>query len=499
MCGDDGFVWQQKVECGAATESNSGSGTATETESATDGSATQPTLGMSESQTATESGSGSNSETNGGGAWCADADGDGFGDPNNCQPDMFPGSVPNDDDCDDGDPNTFPGSAPNDSATACMTDADNDDWGDDTPGPGVEPGSDCADSSASVHEGCLCSAGESSCQGDDLLTCNADGTGQDMMTCEFGCDDADPKCWDALTVDAGKSACVPMGMSVGLNATAMGGDGNYAYAWTPPAGLDDAMIQGPQATPAAPTSYTVSVTDGEGNMASDSVSVFLQDVALDLDPQVCTVYDFPHEVNPDNNDPVSVWSWDPVGKELCQTLNAKASALYCGWELEDASITGLFSVNTNQDDDWLGFMWGIQDENHFYVFTWKQIEQVGNTCGNIMMPAGMQVKVIDVADPMGTPLSCPDIHAPMDTPNSRLLVAVDDFTTMGWEDNTQYKFLLSHFAGGQMKIEVRRADNDMLVAMKDFTDPTYAKGKFGMYTKSQINACFSDIKVFCEP
>jgi hypothetical protein len=44
-------------------------------------------------------------------------------------------------------PNTFPGAAPLDSADACMTDADGDDYGDDTPdSPDAEPGTDCDDS-----------------------------------------------------------------------------------------------------------------------------------------------------------------------------------------------------------------------------------------------------------------------------------------------------------------------------------------------------------------
>jgi hypothetical protein len=144
-------------------------------------------------------------------------------------------------------------------------------------------------------------------------------------------------------------------------------------------------------------------------------------------------------------------------------------------------------------------MWGIQDMGHFYVFTWKQIDQIGNTCGGGMMYAGMQVKVIEVDDEVADPLSCPDIHDPADTVNSRLLVSVDEFTTMGWQDNTQYDFELTHLSDGQMHIEVRRSDNNNLVAEHDFMDTTYAKGKFGMYTKSLINACFSDLTVSCEP
>lgn len=504
-CVDDGAVWKQEANCLAAsmsaTESGTGSQSATETGGSvsmtmTDGTVTQGSVSMTSGPTTTDSGT--LSDSGGDGPWCADDDGDGFGDPMKCSPDMMPGTVPNDDDCDDTDPDTFPGSAPNDSADACMTDADGDDWGDDDPKPGVDKGTDCADDDLGVHDNCPCAPGEGMCVGDDLHVCDGMG-GVDIMPCEFGCDDQGGKCWDALTVDAGPSVCVDAGQAAQLAAVAMGGDGMYTYGWTPPGGLDDAASQMPTATVTEPTKYTVDVSDGEGNMASDSVSVFVKDQQLDFDPNVCTVYDFPHEVNPNNNDPTPVWSWDGGAKELCQTLNAKASVVFCGWELDNATITGKLGVNTATDDDWVGFMWGIQDTSHFYVFTWKQADQVATTCGGVMSYAGMQVKVVDVLDEMVSPLDCPDIHAANDTINSRLLVGVDDFTTQGWQDNTDYVFRLTHKSDGEITISVRRAADDMLVAETTFTDTTYAKGNFGIYTKSQINACFSEFTVVCEP
>ncbi len=49
---------------------------------------------------------------------------------------------------------TFPGAAPNDNASACMKDADGDDYGDDTPPAGVTPGTDCDDTDPAVPPGC---------------------------------------------------------------------------------------------------------------------------------------------------------------------------------------------------------------------------------------------------------------------------------------------------------------------------------------------------------
>lgn len=87
--------------------------------------------------------------------WCMDADADGFGDPTMCMQavDMPPGTVDDDQDCNDGDPDTFPGAAPNDDPAACMHDADGDDWGDDAPPAGVGMGTDCDDSNTSAFPG----------------------------------------------------------------------------------------------------------------------------------------------------------------------------------------------------------------------------------------------------------------------------------------------------------------------------------------------------------
>lgn len=75
-----------------------------------------------------------------------DMDGEGDSDP--------PQGVDPGADCDDDDPDTFTGAAPHDNSDACMTDADEDDWGDDTPSnPNATPGTDCDDSDPNTFVG----------------------------------------------------------------------------------------------------------------------------------------------------------------------------------------------------------------------------------------------------------------------------------------------------------------------------------------------------------
>jgi hypothetical protein len=94
------------------------------------------------------------------GGGCRDLDGDGF----EC-----------DEDCDDTDANTYPGAAETDSTTDCMTDADGDGYGDDSPASGVTAGTDCDDSDAAFSPGATEGIGDQVDQNcDGAETCYAD-------------------------------------------------------------------------------------------------------------------------------------------------------------------------------------------------------------------------------------------------------------------------------------------------------------------------------------
>lgn len=102
-------------------------------------------------------------------SWCLDADMDGYGDPLTCMEslDPIPGSVENGEDCDDLDSATYPGAAPNDDPGACMTDADDDDWGDINPNEGVVAGSDCDDSNVFTFPGAAETEDPAACMKDE--------------------------------------------------------------------------------------------------------------------------------------------------------------------------------------------------------------------------------------------------------------------------------------------------------------------------------------------
>jgi len=76
-----------------------------------------------------------------------------------------------------------------------------------------------------------------------------------------------------LFADAGTDDEICYGLSTLLNGSASGGELDYAYEWTPTDGLSNPNIANPSASPEVTTNYTLTVTDGNGCVESDQMSI----------------------------------------------------------------------------------------------------------------------------------------------------------------------------------------------------------------------------------
>ena len=181
-----------------------------------------------------------------------------------------------------------------------------------------------------------------------------------------------------------------------------------------------------------------------------------------------------------NDQSDAIWVLQSNNTVAVQTVNADASILLSDFDLSNDRMEGTWSVQTAGDDDFIGFVFGFQDTNHFYLFDWKQLGQSDPNFG--LAERGMSLKVVSVTPPLVER----DVWAthPSDTNRVRLLY----HNTTAWEDFKEYTFTLD-FRPGEFTIEVRDATN-LLASIHQF-DATYVHGRFGFYNDSQNNVRYT--------
>lgn len=421
--------------------------------------------------------------------WCADADEDQYGDSKSCviDVDQPKGYVGNEADCDDTNADAFPGAAPNDDDTACMLDADGDDYGDSAPtNASITAGTDCDDLEVLVFDACFdCPANTFFCNPDDNASqCNGTGTwGVEVEACGFGCDDVMGACWSALTVDAGTCAEMLGGSSAMLTANTTGGDGNYVYAWSPGATLDVTDAATVTATPANPTTYAVSVTDGEANAADDQVTVHITDQDWSLETGGCSsflyadIFDAPA---PNPND-----QFFNGGTAHCNLANnSLPNAFVCPAVMEQTQVAFDLEVVNAADNDGIGFVYGWQDASHFYLFSWKQTPEVA-PWGT--WEQGVTIKRIEADDPAD--ITGEDLAASYDTAHGTIIATPAEFFTSGWTNEVLYRITVD-LDGPNTTITIVDQDNgNVTLASGTVTDATFGPGAIGSYDASQRSVC----------
>lgn len=189
-------------------------------------------------------------------------------------------------------------------------------------------------------------------------------------------------------------------------------------------------------------------------------------VPVDLSPWTVVQYAF-------GDQPAAAWAITNQNHTATQGVNADASYLRSDFLLANTSINGSWRVNTANDDDFMGFVFGEQDPNHYYLFDWKKADQNDATDG--LAEAGMSVKVVNRAS--GT-VTAADLWPTAGGPNVTLL----KHDSIPWVSFTDYQFHLN-FTPGAFTIEVDQGATQL--ESWTINDSTYTTGHFGFYNYSQ--------------
>jgi hypothetical protein len=179
----------------------------------------------------------------------------------------------------------------------------------------------------------------------------------------------------------------------------------------------------------------------------------------------------------DNSQQVlAAYTFSDDGLSALETVNAQPSVYYLDRVLTNVEVMGKFSVETTTDDDLIGFVFGYQDPQHFYLFSWKQESQVDPICGTCEQGATLKLMSSEAALTY-----CADFWSSSGTAQANVLVPTAS-NPSGWVDNAVYDFRLLH-QPGHIEIEVRQGST--VVVSIQASDDTYPSGKFGFYSYSQ--------------
>ena len=180
------------------------------------------------------------------------------------------------------------------------------------------------------------------------------------------------------------------------------------------------------------------------------------------------------------------WVVAAGNESVTQVVNADPSMYLNNLNQTSYEMDGSWQVNTTGDDDFMGFVFGYQDDSHFYIMDWKQGTQTAYGAAT----AGFTIK--QIAADSAADLTLNDFWESDGTANSTILAS--SFGN-GWGDNTSYDFHLD-FEPGVFTIEVSQTGapitiTDPLLWDVTVNNSTYTSGQFGFYNFSQEQVQYS--------
>jgi len=69
------------------------------------------------------------------------------------------------------------------------------------------------------------------------------------------------------------------------------------------------------------------------------------------------------------------WQVSSDHTSVLQTINGDPTYFVSSANYSNTTFNGSFGVETTGDDDYIGFIFGATDSDHFFLFDWKQYEQ----------------------------------------------------------------------------------------------------------------------------
>ncbi|XP_055688217.1 cartilage oligomeric matrix protein [Lutzomyia longipalpis] len=191
------------------------------------------------------------------------------------------------------------------------------------------------------------------------------------------------------------------------------------------------------------------------------------------------------------------WMIYNKGAEIVQTQNSDPG-LAVGYDsFGGVDFEGTFFVDTEIDDDYVGFIFSYQSNHKFYTVMWKKSIQTywQATPFRASAEPGIQLKLVDSTTGPGQMLRNSLWHTGDTKDQVRLLWK--DPRNVGWKERTAYRWLLLHRPKiGLIRLRIFEGE-EMVADSGNVFDSTLKGGRLGVFCFSQEMIIWSDLVYRC--
>jgi syndecan 4 len=251
-----------------------------------------------------------------------------------------------------------------------------------------------------------------------------------------------------------------------------------------------------------PVIPNINQTDLEGDGRGDACqNDFDGDGVLDTD-DACSVNPLISQTNftsylnvSVNFDPSNAPEWiiTDQGAEVTQKKSSNAAFLLSKELFQAFDFSGTVFVDTNNDDDLIGIVFGYQDIGHFYLVSWKgRTEQYFRHACGTATATGLSVKK------HYSQLTESCLRNAIWHSHSYYGASTPLFTSsVSWKHRTAYTFHVTHRPSVGLIQVVIENENGTVADTGQLFDFSYAGGRIGLFCFSQENVIWSNLKYSC--